>query len=74
MRAKAEQKTAMIGQKEIREKIMQDIDALQLAPSEKLFDEATKLFLKKWRKEDVANLHEYLLYFENEWIKVIFFI
>lgn len=72
MRAKAEQKTAMIGQKETRDSIMQDIDALQLAPSEELFDEAAKLFLTKWRKENVANLQDYLVYFENEWIKVNF--
>ena len=30
--------------------VMQDIDALQISPTEELFDAAAKLFLVKWRE------------------------
>ena len=47
MRKSAENKLSMIADKVVSTQILQDIDALQLAPSERLFDAAAKLFLDK---------------------------
>ena len=49
MRKSAENKLSMIADKVVSTQILQDIDALQLAPSERLFDAAAKLFLDKWK-------------------------
>ena len=54
----------MIADKVVSTQILQDIDALQLAPSERLFDAAAKLFLDKW-KYLLSNLK----YFESEWMR-----
>lgn len=43
MRTKAQQRLSTIGERETREKIIQDIDALQLAPTVDIFDSAAKL-------------------------------
>ena len=48
--------------------VMQDIDALQISPTEELFDAAAKLFLVKWRENKNANMSAALAYFEKEWL------
>ena len=66
MRTNAEKNLSLIKDQDTRKAIMNDIDALQLAPSERIFDAASKLFIKKWKHEK-----EYIEYFDKEWIKVI---
>lgn len=68
-RKSAEKKLAMIANKNIRTQMLQDIDALQNAPSEKLFDVAAYHFLNKWKTVDCANMSIYLEYFEAEWLR-----
>lgn len=70
MRKSAEKQISIITSKDIRTKIMQDIDALQIFPSSNHFDAACILFMKKWRNEKEIGVAEYLTYFENEWLKV----
>ena len=48
--------------------VMQDIDALQISPTEELFDAAAKLFLVKWRENKNANMSAAIAYFEKEWL------
>ena len=68
MRKCAENKLSIIADKTIRTQLLQDIDALQLAPSEHLFDAAAKLFINKWMGVKCSNITTYLQYFESEWI------
>lgn len=70
MRKCAENKLALISDQAIRDKILADIDVLQTAPSEQIFDAAAKLFIEKWSKSKDSNIIQYLDYFETEWIKV----
>ncbi|CAF2885992.1 unnamed protein product [Rotaria sp. Silwood2] len=48
-----------------RQEILDDIDKLQLCESEKVFNKALSLFVKKWSQRE----HDFLQYFENEWLK-----
>jgi len=50
--------------------VMQDIDALQISPTEELFDAAAKLFLVKWRENKNANMSAALAYFEKESLSI----
>jgi hypothetical protein len=45
--------------------MISDIEALQLSQSRTIFDRASNLFIKKWRKSEP----EFIIYFENEWLK-----
>jgi hypothetical protein len=45
--------------------MISDIETLQLSQSKKVFDRASNLFLKKWRKGEP----EFIKYFEHEWLK-----
>lgn len=69
MRRAAENKLSILSDTSLTNKIMQDIDALHTAPSEELFNAAVQLFLEKWRLNSNSNMPNYLVYFENEWIK-----
>lgn len=47
-----------------------DINRLQVASTEQLFEAASKLFLKKWRASKNESMRDFLEYFESEWLKV----
>lgn len=47
-----------------KKEIFEDINALQLAPSREVFDEISKLFLKKWSKRE----KDFASYFQIEWL------
>ena len=42
---------------------MNDIETLRLSTNKKVFDIATRLFLKKWKNEE-----KFLQYFSSEWL------
>ncbi|CAF1495082.1 unnamed protein product, partial [Didymodactylos carnosus] len=50
--------------KNLHNEIMDDIDTVQLSNSQKTFEVATKLFLKKWKSEEKV-----LQYFSSEWLE-----
>ena len=65
MRKSAEKQLSIISSKDIRTKILQDIDALQIFPSPKHFDAACNLFTQKWKSEKETGVAEYLTYFDH---------
>ena len=52
----------------VRDLVIEDIHALQIAPSEKVFDVAVQHFLAKWKRHDIPFLKEFLEYFNKEWV------
>ncbi|CAF4947771.1 unnamed protein product [Pieris macdunnoughi] len=50
-------------QKKSQKEILQDIDALQCASTQEIFDRASEKFLDKWKAEK-----DFVTYFENEWL------
>lgn len=46
------------------DKIIEDIDILQLSKTESIFEKASKLFLEKWHEKI-----EFVKYFNKEWLK-----
>lgn len=66
---------AKINDKFVRDLLLEDIDALQIAPNESLFDAGSKLFIQKWKRHKIPYLKEFLEYFQKEWLIVrkIFF-
>ena len=59
----AENKLYLVEDKALHDVTMNDIETLQLSINKKVFDIATRLFLKKWKNE--AKL---LQYFSSEWL------
>ncbi|CAH0731013.1 unnamed protein product, partial [Brenthis ino] len=49
-------------QKKSQKEILQDIDALQCASTQEIFDRASEKFLDKWKAEN-----DFVTYFKNEW-------
>ncbi|CAF1379390.1 unnamed protein product [Adineta ricciae] len=64
MRRKVVKKVESMVDKMDKEDLLQDIDMLQLAQSDKIFRKASGLFVKKWSKKQP----EFIQYFENEWL------
>lgn len=54
----------------IKSLIRGDINKLQMAQSEEIFDVAYGLFKKKWESHNDKSIKTYLAYFEKTWIKV----
>ena len=52
MRKNIEKKLYLVKDKALHDDIMNDIDTLQLSTNKKVFDIATRLFLKKWNEEN----------------------
>lgn len=50
-------------QKKSQKEILQDIDALQCASTQEIFDRASEKFLDKWKA-----VNDFVTYFENEWL------
>ncbi|CAF1288171.1 unnamed protein product [Didymodactylos carnosus] len=63
MRKRVQKKLHLIEDKNLHNEIMDDIDTVQLSNSQKTFEVATKLFLKKWKSEE-----KFLQYFSSEWL------
>lgn len=61
---------ATIGDKLVRDLLLEDIDALQIAPNESLFDVASKLFIQKWKRQKIPYIKKFLEYFQKEWLIV----
>lgn len=62
-RAVSNKAESLVSSKINREKILADIDRLQLCYSTETFNKGANLFLKKWQQEN-----EFCRYFKNEWI------
>lgn len=56
-------KCSLLKDKEKKSEVMNDVDALQLSPSEPFFKKATEMFLKKWRKQK-----DFVQYFKTQWV------
>ncbi len=68
MRRATVDKLAMLDSPTQQELIIQDIDELHNAPSERLFDSAVELFFAKWQSDTNAHMTAFLAYFRKEWI------
>ncbi|CAF1379374.1 unnamed protein product [Adineta ricciae] len=64
MRRKVVKKVESMVDKMDKEDLLQDIDMLQVAQSDKIFRKASGLFVKKWSRKQP----EFIQYFENEWL------
>ncbi|CAF1507876.1 unnamed protein product [Adineta ricciae] len=64
MRRKVVKKIESMVTKIDQEDLIQDIDVLQLAQSDRIFAKASNLFIKKWNKKQPT----FIEYFENEWL------
>ncbi|CAF3368535.1 unnamed protein product [Rotaria socialis] len=64
MRRHVNKKLSNVG---CRQEILDDIEKLQLCESEKVFNKASLLFVKKWGQRE----HDFLKYFENEWLQTV---
>ena len=67
MRKCAEEKLAMLANKEIAACLLHDIDILHNSSNELIFDAAIKLFLKKWNSSLNPHIGAYINYFQKEW-------
>jgi transposase-like protein len=65
MRRNVNKKLSIVKNKETTQEILDDIDQLQLCESEKVFRNASSLFLKKW----ISREEEFSTYFETEWLQ-----
>jgi len=50
--------------KSAQEDLLNDVDALQLAQSERIFTKASNLFIKKWTRSQP----DFVEYFRREWL------
>jgi hypothetical protein len=64
MRRKIVKKVESIMDKLIQEDLLNDVDALQLAQSKRIFTKASNLFIKKWTKAQP----DFVEYFRREWL------
>ena len=58
-----EKKLYLVEDKALHDVIMNDIETLKLSTNKKVFDIATRLFLKKWKSEE-----KFLQYFSSQWL------
>jgi hypothetical protein len=64
MRKRVEKKLYLVEDKALHDEIMNDIETLQLSKNKKIFDIATRLFLKKWKSQE-----KFIQYFSSEWLE-----
>ncbi len=63
MRRKMVKKIESLVKKMDQEDLIEDVEALQLAQSERMFTKASNLFIKKWNKKEP----KFIEYLQNEW-------
>ena len=63
MRERVEKKLCLVEDKNLHTGIMDDVETLELSKNKKTFEIATKLLLRKWKKQE-----RFIEYFSSKWL------
>jgi hypothetical protein len=70
VKTNVDKKLNMIKDKEIQAQVQGEIVVMQTATKRDIFDQASKLFFKKWANTTHQGVSEFCSYFEKNWIRI----